>query len=147
MTQAPTDQQRLPTDQQRFGPFIIGEKIGSGGMAVVYKALNTETKRRVALKVLRSMVAENPAAVERFQQEATIATRLKHPHVVQIHSHGQLRGRHYLEMQFMAGGTLQQRLQNPTELSGKIPPNSVYRKPSDYYGMWPQRWITLTARG
>jgi serine/threonine protein kinase len=108
---------QAPTDQQRFGPFIIGEKIGSGGMAVVYKALNTETKRRVALKVLRSMVAENPAAVERFQQEATIATRLKHPHVVQIHSHGQLRGRHYLEMQFMAGGTLQQRLQNPTELS------------------------------
>jgi serine/threonine protein kinase len=113
MTQAPQGSH----DAQRFGPFLVGEKIGSGGMAVVYKALNTETRRRVALKILRSVVAENPAAVERFQQEAVIAGRLRHPHVVEVYSQDVLAGRHYLEMQFMAGGTLYQRLQNPTDMT------------------------------
>jgi serine/threonine protein kinase len=98
---------------QRFGPFIIGEKLGNGGMAVVYKAFNSETQQTVALKVLRNSVAENSSALERFELEASIAERLKHPHIVRIYSHGNTRGRHYLEMQFMSGGTLQNRLSQP----------------------------------
>jgi serine/threonine protein kinase len=104
-------------DQQRFGSFIIGEKLGTGGMAVVYKAFNMETKRTVALKVLRSIVAENPASVERFQQEAVIASRLRHPHIVQVYSQDKLNGRYYLEMQFMPGGTLHDRLAQPTVIT------------------------------
>lgn len=100
-------------ESQRFGPFIIGEKLGNGGMAMVYKAFHTEDKRTVALKVLRSSVAENSSALERFELEASIAERLKHPHIVRIYSHGNTRGRHYLEMQFMPGGTLQNRLSQP----------------------------------
>ncbi len=100
-------------DSQRFGPFVISEKLGFGGMAVVYKAFHAEAQRTVALKVLRSSVAENSSALERFELEASIAERLKHPHIVRIYSHGNLRGRHYLEMQFMSGGTLQNRLSQP----------------------------------
>jgi serine/threonine protein kinase len=113
MTQAA----QASNEGQRFGPFIVGEKLGSGGMAVVYKAYNTETQRKVALKVLRSVVAENPASVERFEQEAVIASRLRHPHVVEIYSHDALNKRHYLEMQYMAGGTLQTRLSHPTVMT------------------------------
>jgi serine/threonine protein kinase len=101
----------------RFGPYLVQQKLGGGGMAVVYKALNEETGATVALKVLRASLSEQPGIVERFKQEATIANRLRHPHIVPVNNYGSLKGRFYLEMQYLPGGTLAQRFKNPTEIN------------------------------
>jgi serine/threonine protein kinase len=100
----------------RFGPYLVQEKLGGGGMAVVYKALNEENGATVALKVLRASLAEQPGIVERFMQEAMIVNRLRHPHVVAVNNYGMLKGRFYLELQYMPGGTLAQRFKKPVEM-------------------------------
>ena len=100
----------------QFGPYLVQEKLGGGGMAVVYKALNEESGATVALKVLRASLAEQPGIVERFMQEATIVNRLRHPHVVAVNNYGMLKGRFYLELQYMPGGTLAQRFKKPVEM-------------------------------
>ncbi len=108
-----------PGSSNRFGPYLVQQKLGGGGMAVVYKALNEETGATVALKVLRASLAEQPGIVERFKQEATIANRLRHPHIVAVNNYGTLKGRFYLELQYLAGGTLAQRFQRPVEMGSQ----------------------------
>jgi len=103
----------------RFGNYIVQEKLGSGGMAVVYKAQNEETKETVALKILRSSLMEQPGITERFKQEATIAERLRHPHIVAVNNSGIIKGRYFLDMQYMAGGTLAERFAKPTEIGSQ----------------------------
>ena len=103
-------------NNNRFGPYLVQEKLGGGGMAVVYKALNEETGAMVALKVLRSSLAEQSGMIERFMQEATIVNRLRHPHVVAVSKFGMLKARFYLELQYMPGGTLAQRFKKPVEI-------------------------------
>jgi serine/threonine protein kinase len=105
-----------PGNNNRFGPYLVQGKLGGGGMAIVYKALNEETSQVVALKVLRASLAEQPGIVDRFKQEATIANRLRHQHIVAVNSYGVLRGRFYLELQYMPGGTLARRFKNPVEI-------------------------------
>ncbi|MEO8608305.1 MAG: serine/threonine-protein kinase [Chloroflexota bacterium] len=100
----------------RFGPYLVQEKLGGGGMAVVYKALNEETGATIALKVLRASLAEQSGMIERFMQEATIVNRLRHPHVVAVSKYGMLKSRFYLELQYMPGGTLAQRFKKPVEI-------------------------------
>jgi serine/threonine protein kinase len=104
------------TGSNRFGPYIIQEKLGSGGMAVVYKALVEESGATVALKILRNSLAEHAGVVERFKQEATIAQRLRHPHIVAVNRFGAIKGRYFLELQYLPGGTLAQRFRRPTEV-------------------------------
>lgn len=103
----------------RFGHYIVQDKLGSGGMAVVYKAQNEETKQTVALKILRSSIMEQQGVVERFKQEGTIAERLQHPHIVAVNNFGCIKGRYYLDMQYMAGGTLAERFAQPTEIGSQ----------------------------
>ncbi len=103
----------------RFGNYIVQDKLGSGGMAVVYKALNDETKQTVALKILRSTIMEQSGVVERFKQEAKIAERLQHAHIVAVNSHGVIKGRYFLDMQYMPGGTLAERFAKPTEIGSQ----------------------------
>jgi len=105
-----------PATTNRFGPYLVHEKLGSGGMAVVYRALNEETGATIALKVLRQSLAEQPGIVERFMQEAMIANRLRHPHIVTVSNYGMLKGRFYLELAYMPGGTLAQRFKKPVEM-------------------------------
>ncbi len=103
----------------RFGNYIVQEKLGSGGMAVVYKAQNEETKETVALKILRSSLMEQPGIMERFKQEGTVAERLHHAHIVAVNNFGVIKGRYFLEMQYMAGGTLAERFAKPTEIGSQ----------------------------
>lgn len=103
----------------RFGPYTVHGKIGSGGMAVVYKAFNEETQKTVALKILRSTMMEQADVVERFKQEAKIAERLRHAHIVAVNNYGSIRGRYFLELQYMAGGTLAERFAKPVEIGGQ----------------------------
>lgn len=103
----------------QFGPYLVQEKLGGGGMAVVYKALNTETRDKVALKVLRASIMEQPGVVERFKQEAMIANRLQHPNIVRVQNYGSIKGRYFLEMRYMPGGTLAQRFAMPTQIGAQ----------------------------
>ncbi len=100
----------------RFGPYLVQEKLGSGGMAIVYKALNEETHTTVALKILRASLMEQPGVVDRFKQEAELTHRLHHPHIVEVNTWGVIKNRFFLEMAYLPGGTLAQRFRNPVEM-------------------------------
>jgi serine/threonine protein kinase len=100
----------------RFGPYVVIEKLGTGGMSLVYRAINEETQNTVALKILRNSLVEQPGVVDRFKQEAEISNRLRHPHIVAVNTWGSIKGRYFLEMQYFPGGTLAERFRTPVEM-------------------------------
>ena len=88
-----------------IGAYRIQEKLGEGGMGVVYRALDTRLNRPVAVKVLADDVAD-AAARRRFQREARMASSLNHPNILTVHDAGEFEGREYLVTEFADGGTL-----------------------------------------
>ena len=82
------------------------ELVGSGGMAVVYRGMDTLLQRQVAVKVLREGYAGDPAFLARFQREARAAARLDHPNVVTVYDVGQDGDRHYIVMEYVDGQDL-----------------------------------------
>jgi serine/threonine-protein kinase len=86
---------------------IVG-KLGSGGMATVYKAHELSLNRMVALKVLSSQLSEDKEYIKRFQREAQAAAQLNHPNIVQIFSIGEEKGLHYFAMELIKGKSLAQ---------------------------------------
>src|SRR5215208_964306 len=86
---------------------VIG-RLGSGGMADVYLAEDTQLGRRVALKLLYRRFAEDAEFVERFRREASSAARLQHPNVVQVFDRGEWDGTYYIAMEFLEGRNLKQ---------------------------------------
>ncbi len=89
-----------------FGPYVILDKLGEGGMGMVFKARHTRMDRLVALKVVRPSILSNPNALRRYRREVVAAAKLNHPNIVRLYDADEIDGQYFLAMEFVDGEDL-----------------------------------------
>jgi len=99
---------------QTIGGYELGEEIGQGGMAVVYRAYQPQLERWVAIKILEATQAGGEEFLARFRREARAIAALRHPNILTIYDYGEEQGVAYIVMEYVSGGTLK------TELDGQL---------------------------
>ncbi|HET7087760.1 MAG TPA: protein kinase [Anaerolineae bacterium] len=105
---------------KKLGAYEIGEPIGQGGMATVYKAFQPGMNRTVAVKVLPPLLAQNATFLARFRQEAQVIARLEHAHILPVYDYGESDGVVYIVMRYLDGGSLQKKID-----AGRMPLREV----------------------
>ncbi|MEK7484209.1 MAG: protein kinase, partial [Planctomycetota bacterium] len=98
------------TQTQQIGPYDILEKIGQGGMGVVYKVRHRFLNQISVLKLILPSAQNTPELLKRFHRESQIMAKLKHPHIVQVYDSGEENGQHYFCMEYVEGISLQKKI-------------------------------------
>ena len=101
---------------QRLGSFLIEEKVGSGAMGVVFRALHEKTGRTAAVKIITGEAGQKAKVPERFEREAKILESFRHPNIVRFLARGRFAGTNYVAMEYLTGGTLEDLLDRRTFL-------------------------------
>ncbi|HZV04310.1 MAG TPA: protein kinase [Gemmataceae bacterium] len=109
---SPTVEIQGPPLPAVFGRYLLLERLGQGGMGIVYKARHEVLELLVAIKMIRAGTYASTEERRRFQREGKAIARIRHAHVVQIHDFGEQEGQLYLSMELLEGGTLTDRLCN-----------------------------------
>ena len=110
--------------EEHFGPYVVYEKLGEGGMACVHRAehvCESGLRKPVALKRLRTDSSEDPQLVAGFVREAQLAAQLKHPNIVQSFDLGRIEGTYFIAMELVAGPTLAQVMAMTRNGAGAVP--------------------------
>ncbi len=103
--------------KRTIGPFELGDKLGVGGMGVVYRAIYTKTGIACAIKVLAPDVNDSPQVQQRFEREIAILKKLQHPHIVRYYGGGKVANQRFYAMELVQGGSLEHFLKE----KGKLP--------------------------
>ncbi len=101
--------------------YKIEEEIGKGGMSTVFKALDPNLRRHVAVKLIHSHLSEDPEFIQRFEQEATAVAQLRHNNIVQVFDFNNHHGVYYMVMEYVSGEALNKKLNALSQASIRLP--------------------------